>query len=123
TGVCSNPTQANGTACNDGTACTTGDACTAGACPGGAALSCDDGNPCTDDVCDPAVGCRHTNNTAPCNDGNACTQTDVCSAGVCGGSNPVVCVASDQCHPAGPCNATTGLRSNPERADGTPRND
>ncbi len=27
---------------------------------------CDDLNPCTDDKCDPKVGCQHTNNQAEC---------------------------------------------------------
>src|SRR5262249_18759308 len=59
---------------DDGNACTTNDTCSGGVCVGGAAPNCDDGNPCTDDSCNPATGCVHTNNTAPCDDGNACTQ-------------------------------------------------
>src|SRR5215469_1066679 len=54
--------------------------------------------------CQPSVSTtsftNNTNGTA-CNDGNACTQTDTCQAGVCVGSNPVVCAASDQCHVGG----------------------
>jgi cysteine-rich repeat protein len=73
--------------CNDGNACTTGDTCSDGVCVGGPPPNCDDGNLCTDDSCDPAIGCVNTNNTAPCNDDNACTQTDVCSAGSCVGTN------------------------------------
>src|SRR5262249_51063220 len=52
-----------------------------------------------------------------------CTQTDSCSAGVCNGSNPVVCSAQDQCHNAGSCNTQTGLCSNPAKANGTSCND
>ena len=52
-------------------------------CPNG----CDDGNPCTDDLCDPTLGCVYFNNNAPCTDGNACTANDVCSAGACVGGN------------------------------------
>src|SRR5678816_3425736 len=37
TGVCSNPTAPDGTACNDGDACTQSDTCVAGACTGGPA--------------------------------------------------------------------------------------
>src|SRR5207253_2262211 len=40
--------------------------------------SCDDGNPCTTDSCNPGTGCVHLNNTLGCNDGNACTPTDGC---------------------------------------------
>jgi hypothetical protein len=47
----------NGASCSDGSACTQGDSCSAGLCLGGGAISCDDGNPCTADACDPASGC------------------------------------------------------------------
>jgi hypothetical protein len=62
-------------------------------------------------------------NGTPCDDGNACTQTDFCIDGVCVGSNPVVCTASDQCHVAGTCDPSTGLCSNPAAANGTACND
>jgi hypothetical protein len=42
--------------CNDGNACTEGDSCQAGACAPGAAVSCDDGNVCTYDACNPTSG-------------------------------------------------------------------
>jgi hypothetical protein len=58
-----------------------------------------------------------------CNDGNACTQTDICIAATCTGTNPVVCTASDQCHVAGVCNTATGLCPNPNAPDGTPCSD
>jgi subtilisin family serine protease len=44
---------------------------------------CDDGNPCTDDVCDPATGCQYAPNTSPCSDGTDCTVADRCSGGQC----------------------------------------
>jgi hypothetical protein len=65
----------DGTVCNDANACTTNDTCSVGACIG-APLDCRDGNPCTNDSCNPATGCVNTNNTSPCNDGNACTTSD-----------------------------------------------
>jgi hypothetical protein len=49
---------------------------------------CDDGNPCTDDICDPEAGCLHAHNNLPCSDGNACTTNDACVAGTCVGGNP-----------------------------------
>jgi len=48
---------------------------------------CDDGNPCTDDLCDATLGCRHFNNSAACTDGNSCTTNDVCVGGACVGGN------------------------------------
>ncbi len=43
---------------------------------------------CTDDLCDPAAGCGHADNTAPCDDGNACTTTDTCANGSCASTGP-----------------------------------
>ncbi len=45
---------------------------------------CDDGVPCTNDLCDPATsppstGCTYTCNSYPCDDGNLCTINDRCS--------------------------------------------
>lgn len=93
----------DGAACDDGSACTRDDFCSAGTCKG-KELVCDDSNPCTDNVCDPATGCRYTNNSAPCDDGNACTgtadATDVCKDGLCvGGTNTCECTADKDCKP------------------------
>jgi hypothetical protein len=49
---------------------------------------CDDGNPCTDDLCDAELGCRYFNNSSVCTDGNACTTNDVCNSGTCVGGAP-----------------------------------
>ncbi len=77
---CQNIPQ-DGTACDDGNACTSSDTCVTGTCTGGPAVNCDDANPCTDDACDPATGCTHTNNTVQY---GTCTtaQPGACSAGV-----------------------------------------
>jgi len=88
-------------------------------CNGGPPLDCDDNNPCTDDSCDPATGCVHTNNSAACNDGNACTLGDACTNGTCVGAIPIVCPASDQCHSAGICDPATGGCTNANAPDGT----
>jgi len=81
---------------------------------------CNDNNTCTTDVCGDLL-CTRTplpNNTA-CNDSNACTQTDRCNNAVCVGSNPVLCVALDQCHVPGVCAPATGVCSNPNKPNGT----
>ena len=56
-------------------------------CVRAAPLDCNDGNPCTDDICDSTLGCLHANNSLPCSDGNTCTSGDVCNGGTCVGGN------------------------------------
>jgi hypothetical protein len=58
-----------------------------------------------------------------CDDGTACTRTDVCLAGVCTGTNPVVCRAISQCHLVGTCNPSDGVCSRPRVPSGTPCDD
>jgi slime mold repeat-containing protein len=122
-GACSNPTAADGGACSDGDACTQTDACQAGACIGTNPVVCEALDQChVAGICDPASGtCSNPNQAdgAACNDGDACTRSDTCQAGICTGTNPVVCAALDQCHVAGVCDPATGICSNPDEADGT----
>jgi len=61
------------------------------------AADCDDGNPCTDDLCDAILDCQHLPNAAPCDDASACTIGDVCSQGVCGGAS--ACSSGQVCDP------------------------
>ncbi len=66
--------------CSDGNACTNADTCgTTGNCAGQGVV-CDDGNPCTLETCDKAVGCIYS----PVGDGVACGAGLVCKAAVCG---------------------------------------
>jgi hypothetical protein len=123
TGVCSNPNKADDTACSDGNACTQRDVCRAGVCTGTNPVVCTAQDQCHDvGTCDTTTGaCTNPNKAddTACSDGNACTQRDVCRAGVCTGTMPVVCTAQDQCHDVGTCDTTTGACSNPNKADGT----
>jgi hypothetical protein len=48
---------------------------------------CGDGNQCTDDACDGAGTCVHTNRTGACDDDNECTSPDECIDGVCTTTN------------------------------------
>jgi peptidoglycan/xylan/chitin deacetylase (PgdA/CDA1 family) len=56
-----------------------------GSGPVGAGLVIDDGNECTDDLCDPGDSVLHWNNFKPCDDGDAETVTDYCQDGACVG--------------------------------------
>ena len=99
----------NDAPCSDDDVCTTADHCAGGLCAGGAALTCDDGDPCTADLCDPQVGCQHVPaEGAACDDGNACTVGDHCAAGACVFTGPADCAddnpcTTDSCAPATGC--------------------
>lgn len=93
TGCASTPVAA-GASCDDGDACTATDACDGAGVCAGAAISCDDMNPCTADSCDATLGCA--NDPVPagasCDDGDACTLDDVCDgAGLCAGAADPSC--------------------------------
>ena len=76
---------------------------------------CDDGNPCTDDICNPTLPvddpdkCSYVANTLPCDDGSECTTNDQCFEGSCQGGDM-------NCDDANPCtddfcNPTSGCYS------------
>jgi MYXO-CTERM domain-containing protein len=105
--------------CGTGDLCRVGQTCSNGTCGGGTMINCNDDNPCTTDGCDPDTGCTHVpgNNDGECSDGNPCTTDDACSAGECVGE-PVECVAIDDCHDVGTCDADTGTCDDPRKANG-----
>ena len=106
TGTCSNPSKANGTACNDANACTASERCQSGACTGGTTVVCTASDQChVAGTCSPATGCSNPaapNNTA-CNDGDGCTSGDVCTAGTCAGSGVTGCGLGQTCTATTPC--------------------
>jgi hypothetical protein len=83
--------------CDDGNACTVGDKCAQGACVGLGNLECEDGDPCTDNACDPGVGCMTTLNKASCDDGDMCTIGDHCHLGACIHSGEFACNDGNVC--------------------------
>ena len=87
----------NDNPCSDGDACTGEDTCVAGVCTGGPALDCDDANLCTDDSCDPGLGCVHEHNQVECDDENLCTVGDKCEAGACMPGPEKDCDDSNSC--------------------------
>ncbi len=109
-GGCHSVPETDGLSCNDASACTTGEVCLGGQCGGGTLQSCDDGNPCTVDSCNPVNGTCKSSPVA-CNDDNPCT-IDTCT--VTGGTrscsyaarpNGTLCNDLDRCTPGGVCNA------------------
>ncbi|HXK17514.1 MAG TPA: hypothetical protein VNG33_06920, partial [Polyangiaceae bacterium] len=118
TGVHHNPVAA-GTSCADSDHCNGDETCSAaGVCVSGTTSSVDDGNPCTQDVCDPSSGVKHTPLPAGslCDNGNVCDGVSTCNgSGVCvAGNAPTVDDANpcttDDCDPA------TGVRHTPVAA-------
>ncbi|MGM0576280.1 MAG: hypothetical protein ACQEXJ_11170 [Myxococcota bacterium] len=108
TGLCATVARADGSDCG-----APGDGCEApGTCQKGQCVAtgppCDDGNPCTDDLCT-VSGCHHLPTVGPCDDGDPCTQGEACAAGTCGGGKPLSCddlnpCTVDACDPeAGGC--------------------
>jgi hypothetical protein len=66
----------------------------------------DDGNPCTNDACDPSTGVvTHTPITdgTTCDDGSLCTENDVCTNGTCAGTLKLIndsnVCTTDACDP------------------------
>ena len=83
TGACGHAPFADASACSDGDACSTADACANGACIG-SVVSCDDGEPCTVDNCNPySAICEHIVRPGFCDDGDICTGAEACLNGTC----------------------------------------
>lgn len=95
------------------TACTETAQCVAGSCVT-TPRTCDDGNACTADSCDPAFGCRHVNQPdgLACSDGNVCTGQEVCQGGVCIDAPDLDCNDGNGCTQDS-CAPTNGCRNTP----------
>ncbi len=83
--------------CDNDDLCTTNDECSDGLCRDGPPRICDDENLCTDDGCDPQLGCQFNNNLNYCDDRDACTITDICLFGSCSGGPPPDCDDDNLC--------------------------
>jgi hypothetical protein len=110
-GVCGLAPANAGAVCADAPDhCTNASTCdAAGNCVAGGPVNCDDQNACTDDSCDPAVGCVNTPIT--CDDNDACTD-DTCDPSSGCVYTETVCPAGDQCNTAF-CDSTTGCGLTP----------
>ncbi len=89
--------------------CQTGAQCGDGTCQAGVVTVCDDGNPCTNDLCDPQTGlCQFLETTTPCDDGNACSIGDLCAGGACQPGAGKSCDDGSPCTADG-CDSTAGV--------------
>jgi len=83
--------------CDDGDACTENDECCDLECVGEPVV-CDDQNDCTEDSCDPKVGCMFTDKAGSCDDGDDCTIEDTCIDGACAGQDAECeCLEDEDC--------------------------
>ena len=83
--------------CDDGDVCSLGDHCHIGECESSGTLNCDDGNPCTNNSCNPEVGCVFPPAAGACDDGSLCTTEDTCKNGLCVGTGFLWCDDEDAC--------------------------
>jgi hypothetical protein len=110
TGECKVSNVMDGTPCSDDDACTQKDVCVGGKCAV-IPLDCDDGNACTEDGCNPKLGCTHKPlDAVVCEDGSSCTAGDKCIAGSCQpGQNTCDCTADSDCQEMDDGNLCNGL--------------
>jgi hypothetical protein len=100
---------ADGNVCNGIERCVcAGEPCSTHVCATSPPIPCDDGDECTEDACDPAVGCSHAEELCPascagqpdgarCIDGSVCTSGDQCQGGVCVPGPAPACPDMDSC--------------------------
>jgi hypothetical protein len=111
---------ADGDSCSDKNSCTEDDICVAGLCTGNF-VDCDDGDPCSDDSCDPASGCLSTAASgATCGGNGTCITPGYCVDGECEGEEEVDCDDGNDCT-ADSCDADEGCTYAP--LDGLPCDD
>ncbi len=104
----------NDSACDDGNVCSGTETCDpASGCVAGTPLECDDGDPCTNDSCDPVLGCFVS--PVSCDDGDACTA-DVCDPVTGCSSSPISCDDGDPCTVSS-CDSETGCATTPVDCD------
>ena len=117
-GQCKHDPTTGNLVCEDNNYCTPSSFCVAGKCQGFDHVSCDDFNPCTDDICDPVLGqCVFSYNEAECEDGDPCTNNGFCSKGSCY-SQPINCLPVDNECLIGEClNGECFYQQNPDVVD------
>lgn len=114
---CGNGQLDPGEQCDDGNA-SSGDCCSANCQFESASSPCaSDGNACTDDGCDGAGTCQHTDNAAPCTANGGC-RLGTCAAGSCVPAGPAPVgtpcdvdankCTRDTCDAAGTCTSGGG---------------
>jgi hypothetical protein len=99
--------------CVDADNCTVNERCVGGTCRSDP-RNCVDGNRCTTDTCDPAIGCTNTSviDGTSCEDLSVCDGAETCAAGTCRPGTAPNCDDANFCTQDG-CDNTTGCRHDP----------
>ncbi len=109
---CIHDPVADGTPCPNGNPCDGDETCLNGHCAMGTPIDCDDHNLCTQDGCDPLLGCQH----AALPDGTGCggglCGSAVCQAGECIPLDSQACDDTDPCT-LDWCDPQTGCQHEP----------
>lgn len=108
TGECAMTPVREGETCEDDSVCTKVSTCQEGECAPFEVILCEDDNPCTDDSCDPVLGCVFSPNDIACDDGDACTEGDQCANGQCVPGKPVTCDNGTFCDGVETCDPEVG---------------
>jgi hypothetical protein len=123
-GVCTaGQRPSDGTSCSDGKPCNGQETCANGICRSGTPLDCDDGNQCTNDSCDNAMGgCKHTDrpDDSNCGDRDPCNGQETCQGGQCTAGTPPP--AGTLCEDTNTCNGIEFCKDQ-KCTPGTPRPD
>jgi hypothetical protein len=81
-------------------------------------LCADDGNPCTQEVCDAALGCTHARlageGVRGCDDANVCNGPEQCVSLACTAGTPPPADDGDPCTDDGPCDPAAGYPRTPK---------
>lgn len=105
--------------CDDRNRCNGAESCVQGQCKHGSPLGCDDHNPCTNDSCDPNLGCQRTllPDGAPCGP-RTCVGLEwreaTCASGTCNGRSVIQdCQDESNSCAEGTCSPSRGCGSAP----------
>jgi len=98
--------------CDDNDPCNGLEQCNLGTCALGPAPDCEDDNPCTDDFCQPGIGCRNEPNQSSCSDGNPCNGEETCAGRTCRSGTALNCADGNDCT-TDTCDVLLGCRYTP----------
>ena len=106
--------NSNDALCEDGDLCNGIETCLDGDCLPGVPLVCADENPCTDESCDPTVGCQYTpDDNNDCLDQDACNGAETCVNGECIPAANLDCDDQNPCTDDS-CEAAVGCINTPD---------